>query len=69
MTGHMSTMVEKYVASRRGLGYHSVSQERALRSFGRYLDSNRVRGPIPLEMSLGWATATTSTDPHNPAGG
>lgn len=63
----MTTVIESYVASRRGLGYHSSSQERALRSFGRYLDSNRVHGPIPLEVSLGWATTTTSTDPHNRA--
>lgn len=67
MTGHMSAVVEGYVASRRALGYRSPSQDRALRSFGRYLDSHQLQGSVPLEMSLDWAAATSSTDPRNPA--
>jgi len=59
------TLVEDYVILRRGLGYRSPTQERALRSFGRYLEGHE--GPIPLESTLDWATSTSSTDPRNPA--
>lgn len=59
--------VEKFIAMRRGLGYRSPSQERALRAFGRHLDREGHEGPIGLESSLDWATKTTSTDPCNPA--
>jgi integrase/recombinase XerD len=65
--GELGSRVEEFVALRRGLGYRSPSQERALRAFGRYLDRAGHRGPIPLELSLDWATATASTDPDNPA--
>ena len=67
MTGHVSALVEDYIALRRGLGYRSPSQERALRAFARYLDGQGHQGPIPLESSLDWATSTASTDPCNPA--
>ena len=43
---------------RRGLGYRSPSQERALRAFARYLDRDGHDGPIPLEASLDWAAST-----------
>lgn len=65
MTGRVSALVENYVTLRRGLGYRSPSQERALRAFARYRDGHD--GPIPLESSLDWATSTASTDPCNPA--
>ena len=42
-------------------------QERALRAFARHLDRAGHRGPIPLETSLDWASATASPDPCNPA--
>jgi integrase/recombinase XerD len=67
MTGSIVTLVEDYVTLRRGLGYRSVTQERSLRSFARHLDREKHRGPIPLEITLDWATSTTSTDPRNPA--
>jgi len=67
MTGAVTARVEDFIALRRGLGYRSPSQERALRAFGRYLDSEGHQGPIPLESSLDWATRTASTDPCNPA--
>ena len=54
-----------YIGLRRGLGYRPVTQERSLRAFARYLDGHE--GPIPLETTLDWATATASTDPCNPA--
>jgi hypothetical protein len=38
MTGTGTARVEEFITLRRGLGYRSPSQERALRAFGRYLD-------------------------------
>jgi len=67
MSGGVSALVSEYVALRRGLGYRSAVQERALRAFARHLDQLGHRGPIPLEASLDWATSTVSTDPCNPA--
>jgi integrase len=65
--GDITALVADYVALRRDLGYRSPSQERALRSFARYVDQLGHEGPIPLEASLGWATSSVSTDPRNPA--
>jgi len=67
MTGPMIALVGDYIELRRGLGYRSPSQERALRALARYLDGQAHDGPIPLELSLDWATATRSSDPRNPA--
>jgi integrase/recombinase XerD len=67
VTGSIVALVGDYIALRRGLGYRSPSQERALRAFARYLDEEGHDGPIPLESSLDWAASTTSTDPCNPA--
>jgi len=66
-TGAMTARVEEFIALRRGLGYRSPTQERALRAFGRHLDQEGHQGPIPRESSLNWATATASVDPCNPA--
>jgi integrase len=67
-TGAATARVEDFIALRRGLGYRSSSQERALRAFGQHLDQEGQEGPIRLESSLDWATTTTtSTDPCNPA--
>ena len=67
MTGAITALAEDYVTLRRGLGYRSPSQERALRAFARYLDREGHDGPIPLESSLDWASSTASADPCNPA--
>jgi integrase len=67
MSDSVSVLVIDYVAMRRGLGYRSPVQERALRAFARHLDQAGHRGSIPLEASLDWASATTSPDPCNPA--
>jgi integrase len=67
MTGRITALVEDYVTLRRGLGYRSPSQERALRAFARDLDQHGHDGPIPLERSLDWAASTASTDPCNPS--
>jgi integrase/recombinase XerD len=58
MNGGITALVADYIALRRGLGYRSPSQERALRAFARYLDQSGHDGPIPLEASLNWATST-----------
>ena len=65
VTGSIAEAVDGYIALRRGLGYRSVTQERALRAFGRYLNGHE--GPIPLESTLDWATCSSSSDPRNPA--
>lgn len=67
MTCIVAELVEEFIALRRGLGYRSPSQERALRAFGRHLDQSGHEGPIDLESSLDWATKTASPDPCNPA--
>ena len=56
-----------YIELRRGLGYRSPSQERALRAFARHLDKDGHNGPIPLEATLDWAASTVSADPCNSA--
>lgn len=67
MTGRIGVLVADYIELRRGLGYRSSTQERALRAFVRYLDGRGQDVPIPLEVSLDWASATRSSDPCNPA--
>jgi integrase len=66
-TGCNADLVADFIEFRRQLGYRSPSQERALRAFARHLDQHGHEGPIELEATLEWATATTSTDPCNPA--
>jgi integrase/recombinase XerD len=67
MTGGITALAGDYIELRRGLGYRSPSQERALRAFARYLDREGHDGPIPLELSLDWAASAASPDPCNPA--
>lgn len=45
MTGAVTVaaLVDDYIALRRGLGYRSPGQERALRAFARYLDREAAR--------------------------
>lgn len=65
VTRSVGELVDSYIARRRGLGYRSVTQERSLREFARYLGSQE--GPVLLEQALQWSTSTSSTDPRNPA--
>jgi integrase len=67
MTGGVTALLADYLTLRHRLGYHSPSQDRALRAFARHLDQGGHQGPIPLEASLDWAASTTSADPCNPA--
>ena len=65
MTGATVERIDSYIELRRGLGYRSIRQERALRAVARYLEGHE--GPIPLETTLDWATSSSSSDPRNPA--
>ncbi len=67
MTGQIAALAGDYIELRRGLGYRSPSQERALRAFARHLDQDGHDGPVPLEATLDWAASTVSADPCNPA--
>lgn len=65
MTATVDEQVEEYISLRRGLGYNSVTQERALRAFARHLAGQP--GPVPLEVTLAWTAGAVSADPSNPA--
>jgi integrase len=67
VNGHNADLVAEFICSRRQLGYRSASQDRALRAFARFLDLQGREGPVDLETTLAWATATTSADPCNAA--
>ena len=67
MTGQIAALAGDYIELRRGLGYRSPSQERALRAFARHLDQDGHDGAVPLEATLDWAASTVSADPCNPA--
>ena len=67
MTGAMPTLVEQLHRDARGLGYRSVTQERALRALARYLDRPGTRGRCRWRRRLDWASSTSSSDPRNPA--
>lgn len=67
MTETISDLVESYIGLRRDLGYRHVGCERYLRAFAGWLDDAGHHGPVPQELSVAWAAATSSTDPCNPA--
>ncbi|CAN5903273.1 tyrosine-type recombinase/integrase [soil metagenome] len=67
MTGDCAVLVENYLAMRRGLGYRLERQARYLRNFAGFLDRAGHHGPVPLMLSVDWATSTSSTDPCNRA--
>jgi integrase/recombinase XerD len=67
MTGQIVALAGDYIELRRGLGYRSPSQEKALRAFAAHLDRAGHDGPVPLEATLDWAASTSSPDPRNPA--
>lgn len=67
MTGSVTELVEEFIEMRRGLGYRLGGQEQYLRSFAGSLDRAGHHGPIPLAVSVEWATSTSSADPCNHA--
>ena len=52
MTGSIIALVGDFIELRRGLGYRSPSQERALRAFARYLDGQAHDGTVRLTMIM-----------------
>lgn len=67
MTASFAERVEQYIAMRRGLGHRLTRQATYLRSFAAFLDRCGHDGPVPVALSVKWATDTRSHDPHNPA--
>lgn len=67
MTASFAERVEQYIVLRRGLGYRLARQVTYLRSFAAFLDRCGHDGPVPVALSVQWATDTRSQDPHNPA--
>ncbi|MGH3170306.1 MAG: tyrosine-type recombinase/integrase, partial [Trebonia sp.] len=63
MTGNAAALTEDYIALRRGLGYRLERQATYLRDFAGYLDRLGHHGPVPLTVSVDWATSTSSPDP------
>ncbi|HET6186238.1 MAG TPA: tyrosine-type recombinase/integrase [Trebonia sp.] len=64
MTATFAELAEDYLAMRRGLGYR---RETYLRGFAGFLDRSGQRGAVPLWLSMQRATATSASDPRNPA--
>lgn len=64
VTAAFTGLAEDYLAMRRGLGYR---RETYLPGFAGFLDRSGQRGPVPLWLSVEWATATSASDPRNPA--
>jgi len=64
VTAAFTGLAEDYLAMRRSLGYR---RETYLRGFAGFLDRSGQRGPVPLWLSVEWATATSASDPRNPA--
>ena len=67
MSATFTELAEDYVAMRRSLGYRLGGQAVYLRNFAGFLDRSGQDGPVPLALSVEWATATSSSDPRNPA--
>lgn len=63
MTSSIQDLVADYIALRRSLGYRHAGSERYLRSFARWLNHIGHEGSIPQNLSVDWATDTSSTDP------
>jgi integrase len=66
VTSDYAASVESFIGMRRALHYR-VNQAYYLRSFARFLDRRGHQGPVPLALSIDWATSTTTPDPCNHA--
>lgn len=51
----MQALVLRYLAERRLLGFELVAPATELMRFARYADARGHRGPLTLELQLGWA--------------
>jgi integrase len=59
--------VEEYLIFRRGIGFSMTTPACYLRSFARYAEQARHRGPITLDLVTRWALASRSRDPAQAA--
>ena len=59
--------IEEYLVFRRDLGFSLTTPAVYLRSFARYAEQARHRGPITLDLITGWALASRSRDPAHAA--
>ncbi len=63
MTDSVMELAEGFIQMRLGLGYRPSGQEHYLRAFAGSLDRAGHHGPIPLGLSVEWATSSSSADP------
>ena len=59
-------LIEEYLAFRRGLGFSLETLASQLGNFARYAEQVGHRGPITIELAVGWASAG-SNDPGKAA--
>ena len=59
----MTEKVEQYLAYRHDLGYQLRAEGAYLRTFGRYADSVKHRGPLTTVLAVRWARLSASKDP------
>ena len=59
----MVTLVEEYLALRRGMGYALYIEGAELLRFARYADENGRHGPITTELAVEWAKLPQQADP------
>jgi integrase len=62
-TPTMVTLAEEYLAHRRELGFALKGWDRTLLGFARYADAIGHRGPITIELTVGWARLPQSARP------
>jgi integrase len=57
------TLVDEYLALRRGLGFELETPSWLLHDFARYADRIGHRGPLTVDLAVNWAKSSTSPDP------
>lgn len=57
------TLVDEYLAFRRGLGFELETPSWLLRDFARYAERIGHRGPLTVDLAVNWAKSSTSPDP------
>jgi hypothetical protein len=63
----LPSLVEKYLAYRRGLGLALETPAWLRRDFARQFDRCGHRGPLTIEFATGWALSSRSADSAQPA--
>jgi len=54
-TNSIKAAVQRYLEERRSLGFQMRAQGAELMRFARYADARNLRGPLTLDLMLGWA--------------